>query len=256
MRAPASSLPASGTGLSPAVAGSRKSPTSSWVASRETTSEHSSGSPWLCARTYASRSAGAASRARSSRFFTCCQRCGVTRAKPSSDLFYRARIRAQTAGDDKRPSTIIRVMASDQPHEVTVLLEKWSLGDRDALDELMPLIYSELRRLAGSHFRRERADHTLQSTAVVHEAFMRLAGQREVRWQNRAHFYGIAAQMIRRILLDYARAHRAGKRGSGAVKLQLDEAIAVPERNNVEIVALNDALDRLSAMDERQARIV
>jgi len=147
-------------------------------------------------------------------------------------------------------------MASDQPHEVTVLLEKWSLGDRDALDELMPLIYSELRRLAGSHFRRERADHTLQSTAVVHEAFMRLAGQREVRWQNRAHFYGIAAQMIRRILLDYARAHRAGKRGSGAVKLQLDEAIAVPERNNVEIVALNDALDRLSAMDERQARIV
>jgi RNA polymerase sigma factor (TIGR02999 family) len=147
-------------------------------------------------------------------------------------------------------------MASETSHNVTVLLEKWSGGDQKALGELMPLVYGELRRLAGSHFRRERPGHTLQSTAVVHEAFMRLVDQRNVRWQNRAHFYGIAAQMIRRILLDYARSHQAGKRGAGAVKLQLDEALGVPQQADLDIVALNDALDRLAELDERQSRIV
>jgi RNA polymerase sigma factor (TIGR02999 family) len=140
--------------------------------------------------------------------------------------------------------------------DVTRLLLSWSDGNRSALQELMPLVYGELRRLAASHFRRERPGHTLQSTAVVHEAFLRLVNQRDVRWQSRAHFYGIAAQMIRRILLDYARSHHAGKRGAGAVKLQLDEALAVPLADNVEIEALNEALDRLEALDERQARIV
>jgi RNA polymerase sigma factor (TIGR02999 family) len=147
-------------------------------------------------------------------------------------------------------------MASEPTHDVTVLLEKWSGGDQKALDELMPLVYGELRRLAASHFRREKPGHTLQSTAVVHEAFMRLVNQRDVRWQNRAHFYGIAAQMIRRILLDYARSRQAGKRGAGAVKLQLDDALGVPEQKSLDILALNDALDRLSEMDERQSRIV
>jgi RNA polymerase sigma factor (TIGR02999 family) len=140
--------------------------------------------------------------------------------------------------------------------DVTRLLMSWSDGDRSALEELMPLVYGELRRLASAHFRRERPGHTLQGTAVVHEAFMRLVDQRDVRWQNRAHFYGIAAQMIRRILLDYARSHHAGKRGAGAVKLQLDEALAVSRSDNLEIEALNEALDRLEALDERQARIV
>ena len=148
-------------------------------------------------------------------------------------------------------------MGTQPAHDVTVLLERWSSGDQQALEKLMPLVYGELRRLAGAHFRRERPGHTLQGTAVVHEAFLRLVNQREVRWQNRAHFYGIAAQMIRRILLDYARSRHAGKRGAGAVKLQLDEALAVPEQQkDLDIVALNDALDRLSAMDERQGRIV
>ncbi|HEY2015517.1 MAG TPA: sigma-70 family RNA polymerase sigma factor [Bryobacteraceae bacterium] len=147
-------------------------------------------------------------------------------------------------------------MASDPAHNVTVLLEKWSGGDQKAIEELMPLVYGELRRLAASQFRRERANHTLQSTAVVHEAFMRLVNQQDVRWQNRAHFYAIAAQMIRRILLDYARSSRAGKRGSGAVKLQLDDALAVPQHRDVDILALNDALEDLAKMDERQSRIV
>lgn len=147
-------------------------------------------------------------------------------------------------------------MQADPTNQVTVLLEKWSGGDREALEELMPLVYGELRRLASSRLRRERRDHTLQGTAVVHEAFMRLVNQQDVRWQNRAHFYAIAAQMIRRILLDHARSHHAEKRGAGAVKLQLDEALAIPHRHDVDIVALNDALEELARMDERQSRIV
>src|SRR3954453_12748403 len=105
---------------------------------------------------------------------------------------------------------------------VTQLLVRWSHGDQQAAESLMPLVYAELRRLAGSHLRRERSDHTLQSTALVHEAFLRLVNQRDVHWRSRAHFYGIAAQMIRRILVDHARSQQAGKRGSGAIRLELD----------------------------------
>ena len=140
--------------------------------------------------------------------------------------------------------------------ELTALLVNWSNGDQRALDELMPLVYGELRRLAGAHLRRERSDHTLQSTALVHEAFLRLVNQRDVHWRNRAHFYGIAAQMIRRILVDHARAQQAGKRGSGAVKIELDEAMAVSRQRELDLVGLDDALQRLSALDERQGRIV
>jgi len=140
---------------------------------------------------------------------------------------------------------------------VTQLLANWSKGDQAALDQLMPLVYGELRRLASAYLRRERSNHTLQSTALVHEAFMRLVSQQDVQWRNRAHFYAIAAQMIRRILVDYARSQHAEKRGSGAIKLALDEAMAVPQVGaDIDLLGLNDALNRLAELDERQGRIV
>ena len=120
----------------------------------------------------------------------------------------------------------------------------------------MPLVYSELRRLAKAYLRRERSDHTLQSTALVNEAFLRLVNQRNVQWKSRAHFFGIAAQLIRRILVDHARAHQADKRGAGAFKLSLDEAIGVPEKRDLDLVALDDALQRLTELDPQQSRIV
>lgn len=120
----------------------------------------------------------------------------------------------------------------------------------------MPLVYGELRRLAKAYLRRERSDHTLQSTALVNEAFLRLVNQRNVQWKNRAHFFGIAAQLIRRILVDHARAHQAGKRGAGAFKLSLDEAIGVAEKQDLDLVALDDALQRLCEFDPQQSRIV
>jgi RNA polymerase sigma factor (TIGR02999 family) len=140
--------------------------------------------------------------------------------------------------------------------DVTQLLKNWRDGNRAALDELAPVVYDELRRLASSYMRRERVNHTLQSTALVNEAFLKLCDQREVEWKNRAHFFGIAAQMIRRILVDHARAHKAEKRGGGAGVLSLDEAIGVPEKRDIEILALNDALEALQALDPKQARIV
>src|SRR5512145_2300579 len=106
--------------------------------------------------------------------------------------------------------------------DVTRLLADWSKGDDQALEQLAPLVYDELRRLAGRYLRRERVNHTLQSTALVHEAYLRLIDQNRVQWQNRAHFFGVAAQMIRRILVDHARSHQAAKRGSGVARLSLD----------------------------------
>jgi RNA polymerase sigma factor (TIGR02999 family) len=141
-------------------------------------------------------------------------------------------------------------------HEITRLLAEWSNGDRQALEKLTPLVYDELRRLAARYLRQERAGHTLQSTALVHEAYMKLVGQNNVQWQNRAHFFGIAAQMIRRILVDYARARKADKRGSGAEKLSLDEAIALPGGQDLDLVALDDALEGLAKIDARQSRLV
>lgn len=140
--------------------------------------------------------------------------------------------------------------------DVTILLHNWAGGDQQALDQLTPVVYDELRRLAASYMRRERQDHTLQSTALVNEAYLKLVDQKNVVWQNRAHFFGIAAQMIRRILVDHARAHKAEKRGGGAGVLSLDEAIGVPERRDIEILSLNDALTRLAELDPQQARVV
>jgi RNA polymerase sigma factor (TIGR02999 family) len=140
--------------------------------------------------------------------------------------------------------------------EVTHLLQQWADGNKAALDSLTPVVYDELRRLAAIYLSRERSDHTLQPTAVVHEAYMRLVDQRSVRWQNRAHFFGIAAQMIRRILVDHARGNRAAKRGGGAAALALDEALGVSEKRDLELEALDDALHTLSDVDPQQARVV
>ena len=140
--------------------------------------------------------------------------------------------------------------------EVTRLLKEWSDGRQDALDVLLPPIYAELRRLASSYLRRERSDHTLQATALVHEAFIRLVDQRAVRWQNRAHFFGIAAQAMRRILVDHARAHAAEKRGSGERAVSLDEAVVMVGAPDVDLLALDEVLTRLAAIDPQQSRVV
>ena len=142
------------------------------------------------------------------------------------------------------------------PHDVTMLLEQWSNGDQSALDDLMLAVYGELRRLADRYLRSERPDHTLQATALVHEAYLRLIDQDGVRWQNRAHFFGVAARVMRNILVDHARGHNAVKRGSDSFKLSLDEAIGALEQPEVDIVALDDALAGLAAIDPEKSRIV
>lgn len=142
------------------------------------------------------------------------------------------------------------------PTDVTQLLVDWGKGNSGALEQLTPLVYSELRRLAASYLRRERSDHTLQSTALVHEAYLRLIDQNSVNWQSRAHFFGIAARMIRRILVDHARSHQAQKRGGAAEKLALDEALAVPGQGDTDLVRLDEALKTLAEMDPQQARVI
>ena len=144
---------------------------------------------------------------------------------------------------------------SEQPSEITQLLRNSSAGDPKALEELLPLVYGELRRLADSYLRRERSDHTLQPTALVHEAYLKLVDQNTT-WQNRAHFFGIAARIMRQILVDYARGHKAEKRGAGNIKLSLDEAIDFSEERAAELVALDDALTALSAFDPEKARLI
>jgi len=139
---------------------------------------------------------------------------------------------------------------------VTQLLVDWSNGDREAFDRLMPLVYGELRRLAGRYLSRERPGHTLQCTALVHEAYMRLVDQNRVQWQNRAHFFGVAAQLIRRILVDHARNRNAAKRGSGACRVELDEALGFSEQRDLDVLALDEALQALARMDPQQGRIV
>lgn len=139
---------------------------------------------------------------------------------------------------------------------VTQLLRDWQAGDPSARDQLLEIVYEELRRQAARYLRRERPDHTLQPTALVHEAYLQLIDQNFINWENRAHFFGVAARLMRRILVDHARAHRAEKRGSGQEQLALDEAIGVPQTKDLNILALNDALDELERMDEQQSRIV
>ena len=139
---------------------------------------------------------------------------------------------------------------------LTQLLVAWSDGDREALDKLTPLVYEELRRLARRDMRRERPDHTLQTTALVNEAYLRLVDQRSVRWRGRTHFFAIAARLMRRVLIDHARANRRDKRGGGAVKVALDEATTAGRERAVELLALDEALTALGEIDERKSRIV
>jgi len=139
---------------------------------------------------------------------------------------------------------------------ITQLLVEWGGGDQQALDHLTPLVYDELRQMARTYLRSERPDHTLQATALVHEAYLRLVDQRSVSWQNRAHFFGIASQMMRRILVNHALARRAAKRGGRAEKLSLDEAVSFADEREVDLVALNEALEKLEIMDPQQARVV
>jgi RNA polymerase sigma factor (TIGR02999 family) len=147
-------------------------------------------------------------------------------------------------------------MTASSPNEVTQLLLAWSDGDRTALDELMPLVYDELRRLAHYHMGREHRGHTLQTTALVNEAYLRLIDQRSVKWRNRAHFFGIASQMMRRILVDHARSRHYAKRGGGAHQVSLDEALLVSEERAAEVVAVDDASTALAEIDERKSQIV
>lgn len=142
------------------------------------------------------------------------------------------------------------------PGEVTRLLLELSGGNREAVDELTPLLYRELKRIAAAQLRRERPGHTLQVTALVHEAYLKLVEQRGVTWQNRAHFFGVAAQAMRRILLDYAKGRSRGKRGGGAPQTSLDEALAVSHDRAFELVEIDEALRHLAAFDGRQAKVV
>jgi RNA polymerase sigma factor (TIGR02999 family) len=142
------------------------------------------------------------------------------------------------------------------PPDVTALLAEWSRGNHSALNELLPLVYAELRRMAARQLRRERINHTLQPTALVHEAYLRLVGQREVDWQSRAHFFAVAAQVMRRILVDHARRHGAVKRGEGVRCVSVDDAQEVAASDEIPILALDRALDRLQKVDAGLARIV
>ena len=142
------------------------------------------------------------------------------------------------------------------PSDITALLVDWSKGDKAALDKLFPLVERELHRLAHSYMRKESSDHTLQTTALVNEAYLRLVDQRNTRWQNRAHFFGIAAQIMRRILMNYARDRQRLKRGGGAIQVSLSETDVVSVTKVSELLALDEALDRLAAIDERKAKVV
>jgi RNA polymerase sigma factor (TIGR02999 family) len=148
-------------------------------------------------------------------------------------------------------------MHTPQSNQVTQLLLDWSRGNRAALDELMPLVYQELRKLAGGYLRSERPDHTLQPTALIHEAYLRMIGKDVPQWQSRAHFFGVAARLMRQILVDHARTRHAAKRGGDHQKISLDDAPQVfAQADAAEMLVLDDALTKLAAFDERRSRIL
>lgn len=147
-------------------------------------------------------------------------------------------------------------MKTPSPHEVTSLLTAWSDGDQTALDRLTPLVYGELRKLAHRYMSRERPGHMLQTTALVNEAYLRLVDQKDVNWQNRAHFFAVAAQVMRHILIDHARSQTRRKRGGEAQLLSLDEAAVMSQERAAELLALDEALDELARIDPRRSRVV
>ncbi|MGH9851394.1 MAG: sigma-70 family RNA polymerase sigma factor [Blastocatellia bacterium] len=147
-------------------------------------------------------------------------------------------------------------MPTPPPNEITQLLLHWSRGDQAALNQLMPIVYEELHKLAQSYLRQERPDHTLQPTALINEAYLRLVKQDFPEWQSRKHFYGVAAQLMRQILIDYARTRAADKRGGDGQKISLDEALMFTDEKAAGLVALDDALVALAKFDERKVRII
>ena len=147
-------------------------------------------------------------------------------------------------------------MSITSPDHITVLLQQWSHGDDDALSRLTPLVYQNLRRQASRLLRGERRGHTLQPTALVNEAYLKLAGSNKQAWENRTHFFAVASRVMRHILVDYARSHQRAKRGGGAVMLSLDEALVMAPEASPDILALDEALSRLAQQDVRKARVV
>lgn len=149
-------------------------------------------------------------------------------------------------------------LPNTQKQNITEILRQWSSGKKEALDELMPLVYAELRRQAAQHLRRERPNHTLQTTALINEAYLKLIDQRDVNWESRSHFFAIASQAMRRILVDYARTRNREKRGGAVENLPLEEALQIQamEGRSIDLIALDEALTRLAEIDEQQARVV
>ena len=147
-------------------------------------------------------------------------------------------------------------MAATSPQEVTGLLLAWSEGEQAAFEKLVPLVYAELRRVAHRYMGRERPGHSLQTTALVNEAYLRLIDARRVRWQNRAHFFAVSAQLMRRILVDFARSRQYLKRGGGAQKVSFDEGLVVSKEQGQDLVALDDALKALAVVDARKSQVV
>ena len=145
---------------------------------------------------------------------------------------------------------------SSDDKNITELLVGYGQGDKEALDQLMPIVYEELRRQAARYLRKERPGHTLETTALIHEAYVRLVDQRHVQWQNRAHFFGIAAQLMRRILVDHARTKKRVKRGGSDIKVSLADANIAVKGQDLDVVALDEALERLARIDEQQSRVV
>lgn len=144
----------------------------------------------------------------------------------------------------------------ERPENITELLASYGRGDKESLDQLIPIVYDELRRQAARYLRREQAGHTLQTTALIHEAYVRLVDQRNMQWQNRAHFFGIAAQMMRRILVDHARSKKRAKRGGSDIRVSLGDAEVAAKDQELDVVALDRALERLARIDEQQSRVV
>jgi len=176
----------------------------------------------------------------------------ATRSLRSLDFFSHSQKRQV----EVKPAEPVEKNMETSSQQVSNLLRRWSDGDSEALDQLMPLVYGELRRMARRYMGQQPAGHTLQTTALIHEAYLRLVGQEEKRWENRAHFFGVAAQAMRHILMDYARAQNRAKRGGGALQVSLDEALTFCAERSAELVALDDALNELAKLDERQSKVV
>lgn len=167
-----------------------------------------------------------------------------------------SRLSAFIRGSDRTNPDFCYARRMPAQPNITELLVGYGRGDKEALDRLMPIVYDELRRQAARYLKREQAGHTLQTTALIHEAYVRLVDQRNVQWQNRAHFFGIAAQLMRRILVDHARTKKRAKRGGSDVRVSLGEVDVAAKDQDLDVVALDEALNRLAKIDEQQSRVV